>query len=374
MGEDSELNSTPEKDDDVDFILEPNLTNCKNCDNQIEESFVFCPYCGQKTEDDLTLGELFYNTISNYFSFDARFLRSFIPLMFRPGYVARQFVLGKRLQYLHPAQYYLFISVVFFFLFSINVREMNANVDKALKEGFNSEVLFEFDSVQNKKFDSLRDSNITKLKNSKVLNDMSENDRKVLDSILTNADQNDIPKLTFDYDKKKVDSLIAVGASESDMLKAMGMPDDAGFIKKRFYQQMLKFQKNSGGGIAQAFFDSLPIAVFLLLPLFAILLKLFYWRRGRFSHHLVFSLYYFSFLFVVLTLILGVNFFWSIPNWIDTLIMLSTYLYFLLALRHFYQQGFFISWIKSGFIVFLCLVFVIPTALGVMIAGSFLFY
>ena len=56
---------------------------CKNCEQEFEKGFEFCPYCGQKAKDDLTIGVLFYNTISNYFSFDARFLRSFIPLMFR---------------------------------------------------------------------------------------------------------------------------------------------------------------------------------------------------------------------------------------------------------------------------------------------------
>ena len=89
------------------------IINCKNCEKEFEEGFEFCPHCGQKAKDDLTIGVLFYNTISNYFSFDARFLRSFIPLMFRPGYVARRFVEGKRLQYLHPAQYYLFVSVIY---------------------------------------------------------------------------------------------------------------------------------------------------------------------------------------------------------------------------------------------------------------------
>ena len=96
--------------------MEKNMVTCKNCEKEYNDSFEFCPHCGQKAKDELTLSVLFYNTISNYFSFDARFFRSFIPLMFRPGYIAKQFVIGKRLQYLHPAQYYLFVSVVFFFL------------------------------------------------------------------------------------------------------------------------------------------------------------------------------------------------------------------------------------------------------------------
>ena len=81
--------------------MNTNQVNCQNCEQPYEEGFQFCPNCGQKTNDELTLGVLFYNTISNYFSFDARFFKSFIPLMFRPGYLAKQFIDGKRLLYLH---------------------------------------------------------------------------------------------------------------------------------------------------------------------------------------------------------------------------------------------------------------------------------
>ena len=106
-----------------------------NCEHKFEEGFKFCPHCGQKTNDDLTLGVLFYNTITNYFSVDARFFKSFIPLMFKPGYLAKRFIEGKRLLYLHPAQMYLFISVVFFFLFSFITRDNNNNLTR-VKKGF----------------------------------------------------------------------------------------------------------------------------------------------------------------------------------------------------------------------------------------------
>ena len=142
---------------------------CKNCEKQFKAGFNFCPYCGQKSKDELTLGVLFYNTISNYFSFDARFFKSYIPLMFKPGYLPHKFVEGKRLLYLHPAQMYLFISVVFFFLFSIITRETTEEFDTALKKGFNkSEAVL--DTIQSKVLtDSIYTKEVLKtLKNSKL--------------------------------------------------------------------------------------------------------------------------------------------------------------------------------------------------------------
>lgn len=55
---------------------------------------------------------------------------------------------------------------------------------------------------------------------------------------------------------------------------------------------------------AGAVFDNLPRAFFLLLPLFALLLKLFYRRQNRYYlNHLVFALHYHAFVFLALALL-----------------------------------------------------------------------
>jgi len=356
--------------------MEDKKTSCKNCEQEFQESFQFCPYCGQKAKDNLTLSVLFYNTISNYFSVDARFLRSFFPLLFRPGYLAKKFVEGKRLLYLHPAQYYLFTSVVFFFLFSFQAREYNQKVDKALKRGFEKEQISKLDSIQKNNLDSVSVTKLTKpLRDQQILTGMDEEELKKLDSIIkSDANSDDIDSINFGFNKKKLDSLIAVGAPEKEQLKAMGMADDSGFLKRRFYLQMLKFQKNSGGGILQAFFDSIPIALFFLLPIFAFILKIFYWKRGSFPHHLVFSFYYFSYLFMVMAIVMLVNLFWKTPNWVNGIVTALAYIYLLIAVKQFYKQGYFISFIKTGMVTFIYLIFVLPIALAVMLTASFLFY
>ena len=319
---------------------------------------------------------MFYNTIANYFSFDARFFRSFIPLVFKPGILAKRFVSGKRLMYLHPAQMYLFISVVFFFMFSFKIREYNASFDKVLQEGFKVEQ--SKDSININPIDSATVEKIkAPLKNDNgLLSGMSDQEKQELDSLITSVSQ---PKkadnnINFGYDTKKLDSLIAINASEKEQLLAVGMKEDAGFLAKQFYKQLIKFHKNRGGGILQALFDSVPISLFILLPIFALLLKVFYWRRGRFAHHLVFSFYYFSFLFTVLCIIFGVNYIIDIPDWIDFLVLLSTFFYLVFAVRNYYEQGFFISLIKSSMLTFMYMIFVVPMAIMIMLGLSFLLY
>ena len=342
---------------------------CKNCDKPFDDSFNFCPNCGQQAKEDLTVSVLFYNTISNYFSFDARFFKSFLPLVLKPGLIAKRFVEGKRLKYLHPAQFYLFISVVFFFIFSFKVREYNSNVDKVLNEGF--KVLQNEKPEASVNLDSLQAAIIPDsiLKANNIQGFKKISDTKAIKTKGANT------TLDLGYNPKKLDSLIATGASEQEQLEFIGMDDDSGFFKRLYVKQALKFHKQRGGGIVQAFFDSVPIALFFMLPLFALILKLFYWRRGVFAHHLVFSFYFFSFLFIVLGFLIAVNE-WVIdlPNVMDWLIMLSTFIYLWLGLRRFYNQNYFVSLLKASMATFVYVSFIVPAALVVISITSFLFY
>jgi Protein of unknown function (DUF3667) len=373
--EDDNSHNNPKKNDKVGFAMDYETTTCKNCEQEHETGFEFCPHCGQKTNEDLTVGVLFYNTISNYFSFDARFFKSFIPLMFRPGVLAKRFIEGKRLLYLHPAQMYLFISVVFFFFFSFIVRDQVEKLDKQLEKGFTEETA-KIDSLRTQVLDTAKIASITKnLKDSNIITGVDAEELKALDSIIVTKAKTTNNFSGFGYDSKKVDSLIAAKAPIEEQLKAMGMAEDAGIFKRRLYTQLLKFQTNKKGGtILQTFYDSIPIALFVLLPIFAMLLKLFFWRRGSFAHHLVFSFYYYSFLFTVMCILLLANFIWDVPDSVDFLIMLSTFFYLFFAIKHFYKQGIFVSFFKTCVITFMYMIFVLPIAASVMIAGAFLFY
>ena len=298
-----------------------------------------------------------------------------MPLVFRPGLLAKRFVSGKRLMYLHPAQMYLFISVVFFFLFSFKIRDYNSDLDNTLKRGFELEQ--SEDSINVSPIDSAAIAKLSQpLKNQKLLSGLSEEEKQELDSVIKFASkpQNVKNNLNFGYDTKKLDSLIEAEANEKELLKGFGMKDDAGFFTKFFYKQALKFHKNRGEGLLQTLMDSIPISLFILLPIFAMILKIFYWRRGSFAHHLIFSFYYFSFLFVLMCILLGINYFKDIPDWIDGLAVLSTFFYFVLAVRTFYQQGFFMSFLKASMVSFVCLVVLFPITIVVTLGLFYVAY
>ncbi len=358
--------------------MKSELETCKNCENQLEKISKFCPHCGQQTKEDLTVGLLFYNTISNYFSFDARFFKSFLPLLFKPGYLAKKFIAGKRLLYLHPAQLYLFVSVVFFFLLTtIVVRKQIQDLDTALKKTLETPLISDSTKLKAQQtLDSVKlDSILLPLKE-KGIPGIEDEQVKVLDSLIKSNNQKTVGEtLSFGFDENKVDSLIAINASDNKIYRAMGMDDDDGYIAKKFYAQVLKFYKQRNGGqILQAVYDTIPISLFVLLPIFAFILKLLFFKRGSYAHHLVFSFYFFSFLFTLFSLILIVNSFVQIPDWIDWLLVVSTFFYLLVAIKRFYNHGWFLSFIKTGISSFVYLILVIPIAIVIVALIGFLFY
>lgn len=348
----------------------PTIDQCKNCEKSFDASFDYCPYCGQETADNLTFGVLFSNTISNYFSIDARFFRSFIPLMFQPGVLARRFVDGKRLSYLHPAQFYLFISVIFFFIFSFSVRKADNTVSKAIQKSFDSELSFDTIPLSP---DSIKIAQAQKvIKQNQIAIGLSDKDLQELDSVIKAEQDNEINGIGFK--RKKLDSLIENGATKEEKLKAMGMAENPSAFKERFYTQLLKLYEKRGGGILQALYDTIPVAMFLMLPLFAILIKIFYWKTGTFAHHMVFSFYFFTFIFTALCVLILVNFVVDIPLGIEVFIWFSFVFYLIMALHNFYKSSWFGAFFKASAISFLYTILVVPIAfLGIALI-SFMLY
>ncbi|WP_234999740.1 DUF3667 domain-containing protein [Maribacter arcticus] len=348
----------------------PTTEQCKNCEQTFDSSFEYCPHCGMEATDNLTVGVLFSNTIENYFSIDARFFRSFLTLMIKPGVLARRFVDGKRLKYLHPAQFYLFISVVFFFIFSFTVRKADNEVSEVIKKGMEQEINLDSISVNTDSLDITEARKAIK-KNQKIIG-LSDEELVGLDSVMTS--DSGIANISFGFERKLLDSLIAVGAPLNQKLEAMGMKEDKNAFGRKFYAQMLKFYEQQGGGIIQVLYDTIPIAMFLLLPLFAVFLKVFYWKPATFAHHLVFSFYYFTFIFTSFCVMLLVNKVWEIPTSIKTLICFSFVLYLMLALRNFYKSSWLGAFFKASIISFFYMLIIVPVAAIGIIMVAFMLY
>ena len=94
------------------------------------------------------------------------------------------------------------------------------------------------------------------------------------------------------------------------------------------------------------FLHNFPKALFISLPVFALLLKLLYIRRRQFYYvdHGIFAVHLYVFTFLVLLLVIGVselNSFmkWGWLGWLTGILILYLFLYYYKAMHRFYGQG-----------------------------------
>ena len=76
---------------------------CRNCG--AEATGNYCPACGQKTDVALPpVGTFLREAVGRYVALDSRLLRSLHALLFRPGFLTREYLVGRRRRYVRPAR------------------------------------------------------------------------------------------------------------------------------------------------------------------------------------------------------------------------------------------------------------------------------
>jgi hypothetical protein len=98
--------------------------------------------------------------------------------------------------------------------------------------------------------------------------------------------------------------------------------------------------------------------MFLLLPIFALLLKLFY-RRSFYIDHLVFTVHLFSALYIVFAILLSIETLadrYILIMLIQVILLVYMVAYFVIALRTVYRE----SWLKSILKFFALLLIFLP--------------
>src|SRR5262245_46827722 len=91
---------------------------CSNCDALLDGPY--CSRCGQKAMNlHLPFSQFISEVIDDALSLDTRLVRTIRPLLFRPGLVTRDYLMGRRVPHVPPLRAYLISALIFFGLFSI---------------------------------------------------------------------------------------------------------------------------------------------------------------------------------------------------------------------------------------------------------------
>lgn len=264
-----------------------NESNCLNCGNTIEERFCSC--CGQ---ENLRLDQPFYFAFLSYFQTKAKYDKNLIEstklLIKKPGFLSEEYTKGKRASYLEPVRFYIAVSFIVFFVTSF---------------------LYSLHQTQSFRFYY-----------------EPEDDMQILtEDVVSKMDQNALhehPNIYFMY-HPFYEKLLS--------LKKEGLSDD--LISEKLLSK---------------FVNNIPTALFLYLPVFALILWIFSDRKYyNYFINSIFSLHYFTLLIIIffawyllecLQIICKIDF-------IDNVIMILQYgfiifviYYFIKAYSKFYNK------------------------------------
>jgi hypothetical protein len=316
--------------------LHHKLPACANCSYAFPEGQPddFCPDCGQQNQEvSLSFGHVMEEFLEGIFHFDSKVFRTAKLLLFKPGELTKRFLQGHRMPYVPPIRLYIFISFVFFFLLSLSVKPSSERPSKELIQAANRLSIT----------DSIR---ISTPQTGPIRIDPNDKIPMIMPSGL-NFSQAELLTLSEDPSAERLDSAIRSKGQKPTFLGKLALRQTVRSLNASPDELMHKWLKN------------LPILMFVLMPIFALLLKLLYRRHHQYYlAHLIFSIHFHCFVFILFIFYLLLGRFGQNDSFELVLLVLPA-VYFFMALRNNFNQ----SYLKT-----LAKVFIMMNAYGIIMA------
>lgn len=317
---------------------------CPNCDHPFTGNY--CPNCGQSTRElNRPFGQMFRDLLDSIFEFDTRFLKTIKPLLFKPGFLTSEYVMGRRKSYYPPFKLYIFVSIILFALLEISSADL-------LSTGLVNVNPYDRDSTS-----------VDSMELNRIVTDTS-GIPVIIDTVIFRSGKD-----TIYMDYVLAGDTLNTNEEIINSLKEYtdSLPSKEWFRKRLLQGAITVFESPDYSW--NMFLKRLSQALFLLLPVFALLLKLLYIRSGRlYIQHFVFSIYFHTFAFFVLTIvILAFIVFDGLPQKISGFLLILIPFYLFLGIKRFYFQPFFKTLVKFFTLSFIYTFVLLFGVLGILI-------
>lgn len=282
----------------------PEHEHCLNCGTRLRGQY--CGHCGQRATSRLiSLWELTRDAFGDMFELDSRLWRTLIPLLLRPGQLTRDYLEGRRARYMPPFRMYLVLSVVFFVVAFFDPRDDLSLLFEAEPTPTAEESEVDEAEAEIRKQEALDEAEeaIDKLAETGVLSD--EDAKAAIEGIEEGRD-NDAQITLFGDTGFNISVDDETGKCSVNEESLEEMPP---WMQKRLTPDRIEriCERISADGGTKTFLDmmldNIPVALIVLLPFLALVLKALYpLSRRYFVEHLLFFVHFHSFFFLILTL------------------------------------------------------------------------
>lgn len=316
--------------------------DCLNCGTIVQGKF--CQNCGQ---ENVLPKETFWHMVVHFFyditHFDSKFFETLKDLLFRPGFLPKEYMLGRRVKYLHPIKMYVFTSAVFFLLF-FSFFSLENNLQLGPTGGMTGKKRLELIARAEK----LSKGDTSKLELVRQLQVLKDTTR-----LLTLADisllSGDYTVIDFSGDGNKYGTVAAYDSVQQSLPSSKR---DGWFMQRLIRKEIninVKYRNNPAGAmkkLGDMVLHRIPYMLFVSLPLFAFILQLVYIRRKQFYYadHGVFTIHLYVFTFLLLLLVFSLD---KLEDMLQSgfmgvviaVLVLLLFFYLYRAMRNFYGQG-----------------------------------
>lgn len=352
---------------------------CGNCGAPMHGPF--CYACGQPEKGMIRhLASVMADVADTIFNVDSRIFRSILPLYFRPGYLTNEYFAGRRTRYVTPFRLFFFLCVISFFAIQLSLNFDDINF---VGEGNNAGI----EHAQTKaEVETRLQAGLAGLTSARAAAGTRAKVAAKLDKAESELRHKAEDRLAWLAWSDKKNEAIAAGRApppepdegnddEVGVLQFDGMPWDPvahpiaidwlpafantklNAMARHAKDNIIAARKHPAEAIARMF-SVLPQTLFVLMPLFAILLKVAYiFKRRLYMEHLMVALHSHAFIFLSLLLVVFVHLLmgWSAEHatWATPILALVraavwTWLpvYLFLMAKRVYKQGWFMTTFK----------------------------
>lgn len=269
---------------------------CENCGTALEGAF--CHRCGQSVHSPVrNLGHAIEEVFESFWHLDGRIFRTMRDLVV-PGRVACNYLAGHRQRYVAPMRLFVILSLLTFFV-------AQAMVDTGGETASRTRYTYALSNA-------VTEGDVTRLRDAELARHRRHADRQ-RDEAARKRFADETAEIGHAADRRLVElredgatrrkgfSDIEPGAGEVRVDWLPGFAND--WINRQGERALYGLQRAEADpmGAFRKGIGGLPTALFLMLPVFALLLKLAYFFTGRrYLEHMVVALYSHAFLLVAM--------------------------------------------------------------------------